>query len=75
MAQEVERAAKESGYDFSGVTAPKNSKDLYSMNNEEFVVPLVKAVQEQQQMIDSLKKHNDDLEGKLKALEKMLAVK
>ena len=75
LAQEVERAAKDSGYDFSGVTAPKNAKDLYSLSYEQFVVPLVKAVQEQQVVIDSLKRHNDELEARLKAIESKLDVK
>ncbi|MBK5284061.1 MAG: tail fiber domain-containing protein [Bacteroidia bacterium] len=56
IAQEVEQAAKEVGYDFSGVDAPKNDKDLYGLRYAEFVVPLVKAVQEQQQQIEELKK-------------------
>ena len=34
------------GYDFSGVDAPKNDKDIYGLRYSEFVVPLVKAVQE-----------------------------
>jgi hypothetical protein len=55
IAQEVEQAAKKTGYDFSGVVHPKNEKDHYKIDYSEFVVPLVKAVQEQQQMIDSLK--------------------
>jgi len=42
----VEEAAKELGYDFSGVDAPKNDKDFYGLRYAEFVVPLVKAVQE-----------------------------
>ena len=46
IAQEVEAAAKEIGYDFSGVDAPKNDKDFYGLRYAEFVVPLVKAVQE-----------------------------
>ncbi len=46
IAQEVEKAAKEIGYDFSGVDAPKNDKDMYGLRYAEFVVPLVKAVQE-----------------------------
>jgi len=55
LAQEVEKAAKESDYDFSGVHAPRNEHDLYSLTYAEFVVPLVKAVQEQQHQIDELK--------------------
>ena len=45
IAQEVEQAAKELGYDFSGVDAPKNDKDFYGLRYAEFTVPLVKAVQ------------------------------
>ncbi len=46
IAQEVEKAAKEINYDFSGIDAPKNDKDIYGLRYAEFVVPLVKAVQE-----------------------------
>lgn len=56
IAQEVELAAKAANYDFSGYAAPKNQWGLYSISYEQFVVPLVKAVQEQQQIIDRLQK-------------------
>ena len=46
VAQDVEKAAKELNYDFSGVDAPKNDKDVYALRYSDFVVPLVKAVQE-----------------------------
>jgi hypothetical protein len=46
VAQEVEMAAHALGYTFSGVDAPKNDKDFYGLRYAEFVVPLVKAVQE-----------------------------
>jgi hypothetical protein len=46
IAQDVEAAAKKIGYNFSGVDKPKNEHDLYSLRYAEFVVPLVKAVQE-----------------------------
>lgn len=55
IAQEVENAARQSGYDFSGVDKPKNETDLYALRYAEFVVPLVKAVQEQQKEINDLK--------------------
>ncbi|TAK54376.1 MAG: hypothetical protein EPO24_13210, partial [Bacteroidetes bacterium] len=55
LAQEVEEAAKSAGYEFSGIDAPKNKKDFYSLRYAEFVVPLVKAVQEQQQLIEALR--------------------
>jgi hypothetical protein len=55
IGQEVERAAMKLGFDFSGVDKPKSVNDYYGLRYAEFVVPLVKAVQEQQQMIDQLK--------------------
>ena len=54
IAQEVEQAADAIGFNFDGIKKPQNEKDHYSLSYEEFVVPLVKAVQEQQKMIDSL---------------------
>ena len=51
IAQEVEEAAKRVGFDFDGVSAPENETDLYGIRYAEFVVPLVKAVQEQQELI------------------------
>lgn len=71
VAQEVEKAVKESGYAaFNGVYAPTNAKDNYSLDYSKMVVPLVKAMQEQQQMIDELKKINQDFLRRLEALEK-----
>lgn len=70
IAQEVEKAANASGYDFSGIIKPKTDKDHYSLSYESFVVPLVKSIQEQQQMIELLKKQNDDLIKRILALEK-----
>jgi trimeric autotransporter adhesin len=55
IAQEVEIVAKEIGYQFSGVDAPKNENDHYGLRYAEFVVPLAKSVQEQQVMIEEQK--------------------
>ncbi|MEO5592290.1 MAG: tail fiber domain-containing protein [Chitinophagaceae bacterium] len=63
LAQEVEKAAKESHYDFSGYVAPKNQYQLYTLSYEQFVVPLVKAMQEQQKMIEELKNRLAALEN------------
>jgi len=65
IGQEVEAAAREAGYDFSGVVPPQNDKDYYSLRYAEFVVPLVKAVQEQQKMIEQLQNKVAELEQKL----------
>ena len=53
IAQEVENAAKQTGYEFDGVVAPKNNKEAYGLSYSQFVVPLVKAVQEQQTIIEN----------------------
>lgn len=46
IAQEVEKAAEASGYNFSGISKPQNAQDHYGLSYETFVVPLVKAMQE-----------------------------
>lgn len=46
VAQEVDALVKKSGYVFHAVEAPKNDSDPYTIRYAEFVVPLVKAVQE-----------------------------
>jgi hypothetical protein len=53
IAQEVAYASKAIDYDFSGVSKSPDSMGLYSLRYAEFVVPLVKAVQEQQEIIES----------------------
>ncbi|MES2649625.1 MAG: tail fiber domain-containing protein [Bacteroidota bacterium] len=62
IAQEVEAAANKINYKFSGVDKPKNSDDLYALRYAEFVVPLVKGMQEQQQEIADLKQRIQKLE-------------
>ena len=65
-AQEVEAAASASGYDFSGVDKPKNANAFYWLRYGDFVVPLVKAVQEQQKMIVALQQEVAELKQQLK---------
>ncbi|MBW6499137.1 MAG: tail fiber domain-containing protein [Bacteroidales bacterium] len=69
IAQEVETAAQQIGFTFSGVDAPKNDSDFYGLRYAEFVVPLVKAVQEQQAMIEAQQKVINDLLKRIEALE------
>jgi len=61
IAQEVEAVANKLGYDFSGVYKPQNDKDAYGISYADFVVPLVKAVQE-------LAKQNEDLQKQINEL-------
>ncbi|HEX5154611.1 MAG TPA: tail fiber domain-containing protein [Parafilimonas sp.] len=77
IAQEVEIAAKKLGYDFSGVDKPQNEHSLYGLRYAEFVVPLVKAVQELSRMNDEKdavilqqQKQIDVIMVRLEALEK-----
>jgi trimeric autotransporter adhesin len=75
VAQEVEQAAKDAGYEFSGIDKPKNEQDLYGLRYSDFVVPLAKAIQEQQQMIEELRKTNTDIKNQnadlLRRIEKL----
>ncbi|HXD94641.1 MAG TPA: tail fiber domain-containing protein, partial [Bacteroidia bacterium] len=62
IAQEVEQVAKEVGFTSSTIVlAPSNEHDPYALNYIEFVVPLVKAVQEQQAMIEQQQQQINDL--------------
>ncbi|PBJ11872.1 tail fiber domain-containing protein [Flavobacterium sp. ACN6] len=72
IAQEVEKAANSIGYEFNGIIKPKNDTDFYSLRYTEFVVPLVKAVQEQQLQIETLQKQ---AEIKIESLQKQLESK
>jgi hypothetical protein len=70
IAQEVEALAKSIGYDFSGVDAPANQHGFYGLRYAEFVVPLVKAMQEQQDIIESQQKQIEELIQRVNELEK-----
>ena len=79
IAQEVEKAAQQSGYDFDGVIKPAHDKDHYRLAYGEFVVPIVKAMQEQQviiggqqKQIDDLKNDNEKLKTRLNKMEKLM---
>jgi len=65
IAQEVETAANSVGYDFHGVDKPKNENSHYGLRYAEFVVPLVKATQEQQEVIENLEKENTALKEQI----------
>jgi hypothetical protein len=75
IAQEVEQAAQIAGYDFSGVYIPQKSTELYGLRYAEFVVPLVKAMQEQQAMIISLQNQSAITKaGNTKQIEQQQAI-
>ena len=70
IAQEVEEAARQSQYDFSGVDKPQHDQDLYGIRYAEFVAPLVKAVQEQQKLIETQGEMIRKLQEEVEALKK-----
>lgn len=69
IAQEVETLAKEIGYSFSGIDVPDDpDRSHYGLRYSEFVVPLVKAVQEQQTQIEVLEQKIKELNQLLNSL-------
>lgn len=75
IAQEVEQAAISSNYNFHGVEKPKDDNSHYSLRYAEFVVPIVKALQEQQQIINDQNKKIETLELQLLDLKAMIQAK
>jgi hypothetical protein len=63
VAQEVEALIKKSGFVFSGVESPKNENDMYAIRYGEFVVPLVKAMQELISEVEYMKAKLDQNKG------------
>lgn len=78
VAQDVEKAAKEIGYDFSGVSKPANDSDFYGIRYTDFIMPLVKAVQELSAKNDSLVQVNASIQSQMNSMQneiQMLASK
>jgi hypothetical protein len=74
VAQEVEALVKKTGYVFSGVEAPQNEHDHYSIRYAEFVVPLVKAVQELTGKLEDQEKKSDLQHAEIIELKQKLGV-
>ncbi len=72
IAQDVEEIIKKGEYNFSGVVAPENEKDHYSIRYAEFVVPLVKATQQQQQKLDEQASKIQQLESEIADLKQLV---
>ena len=67
MAQDVERSALSVGYNFSGID---KTGDILGLRYSEFVVPIIKAIQEQQAVIEQLKKDNLELRQLVEEMKK-----
>jgi trimeric autotransporter adhesin len=75
IAQDVSKILDELKIPFSGIVKPENENGYYSIRYAEFTIPLIKAVQEQQVQIDSLREQNEILSKELllmKELEKRI---
>ena len=70
IAQEVEDILKESDPNNSIII--KDDEGFYGMDYKQITMPLIKAVQEQEKTIETLKKVNEDLVQRLEAIEKLL---
>jgi len=68
LAQDVEKIAKDLGYEFDGVHAPANDRDHYSLAYSQFIMPLVKGMQEQQKIIEDQNKKIKSQDEKIEAL-------
>jgi trimeric autotransporter adhesin len=69
IAQEVETAARKISYNFSGVDAPRDANGHYGLRYGDFVVPLVKAVQELDRENEALERTIEMLKERVSKLE------
>jgi len=53
LAQDVEKAAHAAGFDFPGIDVPQTNTDVYTLRYVDFIMPMVKAMQEQQGIIQT----------------------
>lgn len=72
IAQEVEAAAEAVGFDFHGIVKPIDANDTYALRYAEFVVPLVKAMQEQQDLIETQQEEIDVLRSEIEKIKLIL---
>ncbi|MBO9201397.1 MULTISPECIES: tail fiber domain-containing protein [Niastella] len=72
IAQEVEQVVKKNGYHFNGVHIPTSETDNYSITYDEFVVPLVKAMQQLNSKVEKLTTENELLKKQLDDINKRL---
>jgi hypothetical protein len=72
LAQDVEQAAKDLGYKFDGVHTPENESDNYSVAYTQFIMPLIKAVQEQQKTVLEQQQEINNLKRELEILRNMI---
>lgn len=70
IAQEVASLSQKLNWDFSGIDSPQNPETAYGLRYSQFVVPLVKAVQEQESQIQALEKELAELKAAIQELQR-----
>jgi FtsZ-binding cell division protein ZapB len=70
LAQDVEKAAQECNWNFPGIDVPRNEKEVYSLRYVDFIMPLVKSVQELNAQNEKLQSENAGLKVRMEKLEK-----
>ena len=73
IAQDVEKIAQSIGYDFSGIDVDETG--VYGLRYAEFVVPLVKAVQELSEQVNDLSEQNSQLRAQINELQEKDALR
>ena len=69
IAQEIEEALNNSGASNNGIIS-KDDKGMYGVRYNDLMSPMVKAIQEQQQMIEILKQENKLMQEQIEELKK-----
>jgi len=74
IAQDVEKAAQSLNYNFSGIDKPKDDQQsFYGLRYSDFVVPLVKAVQELSKQSERILAENDSLKTTNQSQQEMIS--
>lgn len=72
LAQDVDATLQKLGIHFSGLVKPKNENDLYTIRYTDFIMPLVKGMQEQQIIIETQQLLLQNLQTQLEEIKKIL---
>lgn len=71
LAQDVEKAALAAGFDFPGIDVPKIETEVYTLRYVDFIMPMVKAMQEQQGMIEAQHNQMKEQQEQIAELQKL----
>ena len=72
IAHDVERVLQELESDFSGLDKPQTEEGFYQLRYATFVVPLIKAMQEQQEQIKQQEEQMKQQQERISTLEKAI---